>query len=897
MPNDPRIRAFLDRAAAVVAASKGLTVECQQQLEVLATQLRLEPEQWQQCLDELKNQTNPERTYSRYEQAFLDAAGKNLASIAGRILSLGKEQLLLELAANKFQIGQVRAHQLLETCCEDLDIRRISRTDTEASFREFAVNLIGSARRAPPEVISQLTDAGKGWGLTGTEVRTIVNHVVVANGRRRMRRFSRAAKLILLFFTVAGIIAWSANLINRLGQREPSKLDGGAHGATGVELPKPDWFPAEKLDELLGSLDNSRQLDELSNRLAKESTDDRAITYGQIAELALSPFGAAPADVAGLLNLLVGSDPDREKIMDWEKEFLDELESRLQSIPASDGTMRRALRLADLAAQLERSSEIGDSGSSIRFELAGLNQTKLGGNGPAGLLLGWWAQLVYQEPPPVAKAIAVTALLHQFSLQYLPETLSNQWRQQLIARVIQADSASTLKFGEELRNAILQSGESEIGMWIQLWRQLKSAPCRDLIGKLVLQRTHGDQPTGPVGSIESEMHALSNEIIQRRFAGILQLNIVADRSLELARMLQLNPAEEPISIALTAQAVNDALQVILQLDNSRGEQPFQEKLPSIWRFDPSTAEPMMVEPELNRIAPQATPANFRTFDEAMAEINLAGKNPERGGYRRLALEELQRVAPRMDDIPAKAASELATWFLQEMPVEEWLAVEKSLPAFRFWPTLGLALSDRIASLPINIDQAISIAQLIADPKFRLEKSGDWRNKCSRAIAENVVQILESRLLSMDSKNSERWQRTRFALARIYTARCQILGHAQVDSDSQPMPSIQAVRLAWPGHAVKSLDDPELQSALGIADGNELEITVQAAAISAGKIGEDLKVLLPSEERWNGFSAGDRLANGAPARLGNQLLAIESELLQYLTLIRKNQVNRLTAELP
>ncbi len=164
MPNDPRIRAFLDRAAAVVAASKGLTVECQQQLEVLASQLRLEPGQWNQCLDELKNQTRAEQSYSRYEQAFLDAAEKNLASISGRILSLGKEKLLLELAAEKYQIGQVRAHQLLETCCEQLDIRRISRTDTEASFRELAISLIGSARRAAPEIVSQLIDAGKGWG-------------------------------------------------------------------------------------------------------------------------------------------------------------------------------------------------------------------------------------------------------------------------------------------------------------------------------------------------------------------------------------------------------------------------------------------------------------------------------------------------------------------------------------------------------------------------------------------------------------------------------------------------------------------------------------------------------------------------------------------------------------
>jgi|GEM_PF-4858223 len=897
MPNDPRIRAFLDRAAAVVAASKGLTVECQQQLEVLATQLRLDHDQWQQCLDELKNQTRAVQSYSRYEQAFLDAAEKNLASIAGRILSLGKEKLLLDLAADKFQIGQVRAHQLLDSCCEDLDIRRISRTDTEASFRVLATGLIGSARRAAPETVSQLIDAGKGWGLTETEVRGTVNHVVMANASRRRRRIAKAVKLLFLIAILAGILVWSSNLADQVRRGNWNQADTVANNEVPRGTHPADWFPGDKVDALVESIDKGRPLSELCNRLSHESATDRAETYSQIAGLSLDPFGPAPESVADLLDILLTADPERGEMTGWEIAFAAELETRVQSVPVSSEALRRAVRLAELTAQMDRNSKNDDSNVSAPGILASLNRTRLGANGPAGLILQWWSQLVYQEPLPVSKALAVTGPLHQFSLQYLPEQLANQWRHRLLLRVVQAKPENISHLEEELRNAILGSGQTELESWIQVWRQVGPASLRDLIGRLVIQRISGDQQIVLGRLVESTMRDVSSELVRKRYAAILELADLADRSLNAARMAQLDRADDPASIVLTAQAVNDALQVIVQMDPPGGNQAVGRQTASPWRYEPFANREVVAEPGSPGNLPQATPADFRTLDEAIAEFESASVNPDRSGHRILALEDLQRIAPRMDDVSAATANTLANWFLQDMPIEEWLAVEKSLPAFRFWPTFGMALADRIGIDPINSDQAISITQLVADPGFRLDKSGDWRAKCSQSISKNVIQILDRKTLQSANRKRDQWLSARQTLGKLYFTRRQILGLADNETVGQLTPSVQAIRLAASGLGLRESGDSGFQIAMGIDGGNELEVTVQAVSIWARQSVDRLRHNLPERETGKSLANDNQFQSGKPANLGQQLLLLESESLEFVTLVRRYLVQRATMESP
>lgn len=897
MQTDPRIKAFLNRAAAIVAASQGLSSECLQQLELLARQLRLEPEEWQNSLDELRNQSAGDTPLNRYEQAFQQLAGSRLKRSAGRILSLGREAALLELASTRYQIGQVRAHQLLESVCQAYDIRRISRTDAEASFQQLARELIGDVRVAPPAVVSQLIDAGRGWGLGESQVRAIVAQFVRQNVQRRNRRLRQLLKTAVVMIVVAASLAGLARwVLQQAGERAVAVVEAKADPPeTGVG-PAP-WWPGDGIAVCLGGLPDSVVWEKKLEAAGSLDGPGRGDSLLRLAlEASTAPAATATA-LAGALRAAAGADPEREVVEDWLGRFIAMTEADGNGLPAGRPSLQAALGRAAFARQLLLPS--GGNGGS-----PGEPDRRLPLPGPAGfvpgevgLLRSWWSQLQYEPDLPASRIVAILGALRVASGQHFGPAQVHAWHRAVLLRTPVVGESLDGMLKEEIGVALASESLATVGPWTGWWRQLASGTVKTELGQMILSAVDvSPRPSGS-GGVAERMESLHLELLAKRLPALFERQAIAESSVQDAAVQVEQRPDDPLTVAVTAQAVNDGLAAISLME--KGGELEAEAGTAAWRFtvpvDFSAGGESVPPPTAGA---RATAADLRALDGAMAELEAVHRTPERVSWRASALEDLLRIAPRLEDLPGPAARSLAGYYVSDLSVEEWLAAEKSLPGFRFWPAFLLALADGMTASQVPADQGISIAQLTAADRVRTSDADGWRAACRRALMDSAVLLLEQRTAANTAVSRARWNLLETSLRRIHAERADLAGPpVGLPGDATREGAGQALILAASSWNIQALPPGIFAERTGLLRDSELATVTVAAAVASQGLAHRLTLRPPDDPaiaaEWESLRQQICSPSRVPDSLAGQLLAVESGLLKLVTAVRRHRFRELT----
>lgn len=895
MSLDPRIKAFLNRAAALVAASQGLTPDCLRQLEDLARQLRLEPDEWQYSLDQLRHQTARESELTRYEQAFVGMARERLAPRAGRILSLGAERALLDQASEKFQLGLVRSHQLLEQVCQELDIRRLSRTDAEAGFRELARELLGSSRRAPPDLVSQLVDAGKGWGLNEPEVRDAVVQILRQNAVRRRAVIGRAIRisgLVVLTTAAAGSGLWY--WVNQNGDPLPQVTPVELREPVTVRLP--DWWPREQMAIAVRELPDPADWTARLESIAAEA--DPFAQAGLIDRLVRESIANGPPTARAMARALaemVAAAPTVPGIQRWWQNWITSQQELTTGLPAGSASMQTQMQQAGFSSQFLAATS---ARTSLPDWLLVSGDNTLASSripGQSELLEAWWSQMLYRPDLSSNRMTALLPDLWEASLRDLPEETLLDRRRRVLWRILGMPGPVPPDLQQLVTAAVVAEPTGGLGSWLELWQARPGTPVREWITDAICSRPGAEKtPAGP-GEKTARVRQLLLEHLLRRHPALFESQERARASEEAARQAALADPADPLAICVTAQAVNDTLVALDQLGQvvpasqrwQRNQSP-ASRFP--WRFEPpSVVRETDQEDSGENKATRATAADQRTLAQSIGILGKAAAEPDDVAGRKQALEELLRVAPRFEDLPQAEAQQLADYYLRGLELEEWLAAEKSLPGFRYWPAFLLALADRFPASEIGLDQGVTIIQLTGDGDFSVgrDQQSLWRESGQSALYQNALQLLEQACLGRESRNRNAWNLAFQSLGRIYSVRSLLTSgsSAPVTAASTELPESAWALIAnhFPG-----LASGEAQSKLVAANGSggEFAEVVVAAGMAAR--------ILSAEWRARSGLTPEPLENPlAPARpagvaqpQSGQLLEIETTLLELLSSIRE-----------
>ena len=109
-----RLKKFLRKAVAIIAAEKGLNTNSKIKLQSLADFMELPPEQLAGALDQLQQNWDETKNLTHYERAFVKFLNEQFSQLSSGVVSPKMEKVAIDLAKRKYEINGTRAEQLIQ---------------------------------------------------------------------------------------------------------------------------------------------------------------------------------------------------------------------------------------------------------------------------------------------------------------------------------------------------------------------------------------------------------------------------------------------------------------------------------------------------------------------------------------------------------------------------------------------------------------------------------------------------------------------------------------------------------------------------------------------------------------------------------------------------------------
>lgn len=770
--SDPRLRAFARQAVAIVVAHGGLNIQSQARLRSLAMQLRMSEEEFSQALKELQLDSDPQAQLSRYEQNFVKFLRRSFQAFPTKILALPWENRAIKLAETKYQISVPRARQLLETVCEQLEIKRVSLSDAEAFIEQSIDDGVADRLTISEAARQQFYELGANWGVARERVDEFLAQKIAANQRlERLERLRRLARQVLVVGSLLGALAiimiaarWLAGKPGPLESPITRKVESSNH----VEPPK-RWLPESIIHPDRHLSPGIRELVSVCRRL--EQVSDSQSRQAQYHELFARVATLTPPEVPVALDLLAEvatADPDFDPqwfTKPWIKQWLsvDEQSGRLLQIRRRSiawQVLATAVRIADsklpdwLADSIE--SELSLKIRSLPVESRSTAIKHL-------WLLTEWQQtlgLADGDPDQVASQIHLLLTLDGYACQH-PEFL------ELANRVIVRSLLRTLNSSVQAAltphlGALVQSADDQmIEAWLELAdRQVPGNFQLDIWKAIALRLGLSIPSEQSEESLAKAMRLKKTELRNARLAPVIAINeYAADLEREFLRQARnwRLPELEYNSIAAwgitTMQVANASLLALVAAEGRLPSQMLSEGFRNAERG--LFAE--MPLPQLPVYVAKTAAAAEDSRAIASLLVRLNDNDPLNELLRIDALKQLAQRSVTINSASPRDVLPIARFYLRTLSLAERIAAEQSIQSFAQWPTFLLALADEVDSAQLSLDDARSLLQLLTDIEFQFSNQARWQQEFQRTLRELARRKLESRIGEEIFVEQQQWK--------------------------------------------------------------------------------------------------------------------------------------------
>ena len=832
-PADPRLKSFLRKAGAIIAAEKGLNAASRIKLQTLAEHLKLPPELLDEGLVRLQKGSEPGENLTHYEKAFLKFLRLEFKKISGDVLSRGMEVKAIRLAETKYQINGTRAEQLIQFETESAGISRISQAEAEAFATRTIADQIRDRTVVDEEETERLLKIGKKWGIEPDAVVQIIAHRIRENRAQKRTASNVLVKLaVCLTLVISGLIGpimmgWIPNWIGLPNGMVIGHGDRLAPGLSGISVTQnagaaESRFPTKLLNDIASLTKSNSRLRDSSNKIIGSNETQRRIGYRQLTRDFCERENVNRDSLAPLIVSLFYHESDEESALEVTRTLAMFLELDHENGLRAIGTVRdlknayAANRL--LGDLLMHGSAPQESATfNARFQnVAACVETCVGipidqiktsavyrELAEAAIATDQWTLMSQNSWRAPGQVALVTQPLLDLTESKLAPELWIQFRGEVVLSILKSDDSQWENLRTAIRDSVESSGEVKLMEWVGVFEKAKGSPLRKFLGDCLV--------------IKMGLKLRSNR--QEEFANAIQeykmqrqhefLRPVIDRNQHVTQTfkeafgsIQVVESEGalalPDRIANLVRAVNlglafcEAMESPGLIDDSNfSDFDRLAETPKTLLRD-SIALPIDRSRVRDAQEQQETASDIRR-KEAMLE-RLSDLDPENAGLRILALNQLERVSPQFNSISYEEATILAKYLLADLNTKELLNIQRLIASFIRWPNLALAFADRIVESSVGMDQALTISRLLLASDFEIEESTSWKESLRDGILRAVAENVEHQIRQDPDNSNSNWNRLEIYLTESYRQRAAIFSVASRSRNANQAPHQSLVKL-------------------------------------------------------------------------------------------------------
>ena len=911
------------QATAVITAEKGLNSSSRIKLESLAKHLKLPPELFEEALVLL--QSNDTVNLTHYEKAFVKFLDTELGRIKGGVISLGMELEAIDLANRKYQINSTRAEQLIKSRAKAAGISRISPDEAALFAERIIVERTNKLAAVDDELREDLYRIGKKWGYQREQVdRVIFREISQNRAQKRSAFFKRAAALLCLVMAAGVGTAFATGhlRIDLLSKPLPEKPIANLDQPDQNSDPQPEQAPSTfaNLKEFVkGS--NARGKNALNlavEKIGHSEPSQRQSGFEKLSEIVCSDPQQDDSQLSELITRLYYE----EQSDDAASGVLSAIRHRLQTQSPTSGVSvnnlknnYRANRLlgqicfSDIAGGFESTSRHENAKAVIKdlIRIPVLNELSLDNylsRSEAAIAVDQWNLLnqTIWSPTSTDAAVLYSRILSLTKSKLDAETL-NSYRDESLISLIEVDSSDWNHLRNPIRETLSRCEDVKLNRWISAFVKSNDTAMQDFLAPLLLERID----VKPKSVVRKDVYdAISKYEMAVRGRLIVP---VTTRDASLGKQVREFLDEQaksknqitPDRIANTAIRVNlqmafcAALEDVSHIDESSFV-PFD-------RLNETASGPLrlreVISLPIDRSSEQKSGNSATASDRARMNASisrLSSSSREASGSRKLALNQLAKVAPRFERLTYAQSEILAQYLLSNLGTEELLNAQLRIESFSHWPNLALAIADKLPNSGVQLDQALTVSRLLLGQELETKPTDkDWKLTLQAKLHDAIADQVSSQVdLDPDNMKSN-WNRLQIYLSEIYGDRLMIA--SKTDSLNQSFSSLDQSlleltrTLALQQNSVPDSQLKRSQSIVTQSSSNEIARTVLASQFLIQVVSSEFdstEFAARAQDLVSGFQTN--MSNSS--FVGEQLYHTEIALLRLFSLKRELLVQQL-----
>jgi hypothetical protein len=807
----PGLRAFLERAAAILAEQRGINARSRVLLAAAAREFGLTDAEMERGIAALKaavpDQQPQDAWQAEREQSFRVYLNGVFADLPHGVATARMEQDWIDAGCRRHGLEAPQAERLVRTIAAERGVRVITEDQAMQHVRGLVDQLLETSGRLDEQLRSRVFSEGGQWGLTPPQVDLILREQTRAK-RRAAEAFAWWPGLVLagclsLLLAAAGALGWwfvfrkftaPPTPVAQLGDDRP---EAARQPAAPIEAPTGEQWWSSDEDLLIAVTQTRAVLPELKPLLVglnAEQPDDRARMHRELIRMAAGLIDRADQRVV-LQELISGcfaaepSDACARAIAEQLLALTPAIGDPLPDDAAAYDAAFWALRTVATAAT---DPDVADPRRTL---LADHVQQRLGWTLDLSLpplelqtvCLRAFCRHLYRviTAASATQPLVARQLFHyvtQQAARYLDLAAIEQATVEFLAAALPAAEPSWREFAGQIQRCADSADPLIVLRMLEIYEQVQDPSLQAFLADRLLRRAgvfpqtmRPDEVAGAVrralGADQFQSPSGRRDKLLRTTQRLLEASAsaAAQRDELLRQIVQLAHAET-MACALAQGTVGEATFDALDRDG-----PVRL---AAWEPGRNGAT------EARRPEPAAT--DYQR-DNVRRYIQYLLNPRSRVIQRNVFLRSIASLAPHVPEIDPELAENLATYVLRPKPDDEHAAMLEHLAAIGRWKSLRLALADQVLDTELQADRARDILLQIVPRQAGLTDDPMWRERAYELLLDSVLQEL-TLPASEDGASDRIVDDLAEALRELYVVQARLLGVGVDDYAAAATPS-------------------------------------------------------------------------------------------------------------
>ena len=225
LPDDPRIRAFLESAAPILAEYRGINTQSRLLLSAVASDHKLEEDEVELAIGHLQSQ--PEERADVVTESQMRERVESFEKHLREILRQQPHGIITPRILRKLQDAGVQgeglsialAKKTIQSVAQDAGVRTITQERAVEFIDRLLDDLLEHRSRINGTMRQQLHQEGQQWGLSGDQINAVISERLAANQVIRLRSARRT--MTFFGFTFVLLLGICGVLLYQILQLEP----------------------------------------------------------------------------------------------------------------------------------------------------------------------------------------------------------------------------------------------------------------------------------------------------------------------------------------------------------------------------------------------------------------------------------------------------------------------------------------------------------------------------------------------------------------------------------------------------------------------------------------------------------------------------------------------------